>query len=143
MLENVLTAPTSRATVIDIFYGDYESRYRANIAKSGAASRVTTIKAPSRESLPTLPRESFDIVYIDGSHATADVLEDAVLSWQTLKPSGLMIFDDYQWIGALQAGHERDAASDFPKLAIDAFCHCFEGRYEVVHNGYQLFLRKR
>lgn len=143
MSENILTDPTSHATVVDVFYGDYESRYRANVARSGAADRIETLKAPSQLALRSLPLESFDIIYIDGSHATADVLEDAVLSWRLLKADGLLIFDDYQWIGALAAGHARDAATDWPKPAIDAFCRCFAGRFDVVHNDSQLMLRKR
>jgi hypothetical protein len=143
MLEHVLTDPTSRATAIDISSGDYEGRYRSNLEHAGCGGKVTTLKAPSRAALRELPRESFDIAYIDGSHATADVLEDAVLSWQVLKPGGLLIFDDYRWIGSLHAGHAREAASDWPKPAIDAFCRCFRGKFDVVHNGYQLILGKR
>jgi hypothetical protein len=142
LLENILTEPTSHATAIDVFYGDYESRYRSNLDQSGAAGRVTTIKASSRVALRDLPAESFDVAYIDGSHAMADVLEDAVLTWQVVKPGGLIIFDDYQWVGSLHAGHEGDSPEDFPKPAIDAFCRCFAGRYEVIHNGYQVILRK-
>ena len=36
-----------------------------------------------------------DLIYIDGSHLAKDVLSDAILSWKLLKPSGVMIFDDY------------------------------------------------
>ncbi len=141
-VEHVLTHPTSRATAIDIFYGDYEARYRANVAMSGAADRVETIKAPSQVALRGLPLESYDIVYIDGSHATADVLEDAVLSWRLLKVGGALIFDDYQWVGAECGGHAKDAATDWPKPAIDAFYHCFAAKVEVVHNAAQLIVRK-
>jgi predicted O-methyltransferase YrrM len=143
MLENILTNRTSHVNAVDIFYGDYEARYRRNIERTGAADRVTTIKGPSQVEARKLPLESFDIVYIDGSHAAADVLEDAVLCWRLLKPGGLMVFDDYRWIGSLAAGHSRDAAADFPKPAIDAFARCFATQFETVHNGYQVVLRKR
>jgi precorrin-6B methylase 2 len=142
VLENILTDPTSHVTAVDIFDGDYEARYRRNIKMTGAADRVTTIKGPSQVELRKLPLESFDIVYIDGSHAMSDVLEDAVLCWRLLEPGGLLIFDDYHWIGALAAGHAGDAATDMPKPAIDAFARCFAGKFETVHNGYQLVLRK-
>ena len=56
--------------------------------------------------LRRLPLESFDIIYIDGSHAVNDVLEDAVLSFRLLKPEGILIFDDYRWVGALVRGRE-------------------------------------
>jgi predicted O-methyltransferase YrrM len=90
-----------------------------------------------------LPLESFDIVYIDGSHATADVLEDAVLSYRLLKPGGVLIFDDYRGAGALGQGPlTRDKTSDFPKAAIDRFVQCFEDSLRVMHNSYQLILKK-
>ena len=30
-----------------------------------------------------------------------------------------------------------------PQIAIDAFVRCFRQQIEVVHSGYQVFLRKR
>lgn len=143
MLENVLTDPTSNLTAIDIFDGPYEAKYRANVAKTGAADRVTTIKGPSQIEARKLPLESFDIVYVDGSHDKPDVLEDAVLCWRLLKPGGLLIFDDDRWGGWVNPGNASDAPTDFPKAAIDAFYQCFVARLEVVHNGYQLILRRR
>jgi hypothetical protein len=143
MLENILTDASSRLTAVDVFYGDYEARYRRNIERTGAADRVTTLKGASQVEARKLALESFDLIYIDGSHAAPDVLEDAVLCWRLLKPRGLMIFDDYRWVGALGAGHSGDSPSDFPKPAIDAFTRCFAGKFDTVHNAYQLILRKR
>ena len=40
---------------------------------------------------------AFDFIYIDGSHMRVDVLLDAVLAWQLLKPGGIMALDDYEW----------------------------------------------
>jgi hypothetical protein len=141
MLENILTAPTARLTVIDIFDGPYEAKYRSNIERSGARDRVATIKGSSQVEAGSLPLESFDIVYIDGSHEKANVLVDAVLGWRVLKPGGLLIFDDYRWLGS-QSTSGFDAPTDFPKLAIDSFVQCFSGRCTVVHNSLQLILRK-
>ena len=84
--------------------------------------------------------QSFDIIYIDGSHITADVLEDAVLSWRLLKVGSLMIFHDYRWAG--RAGYKEGKPFGFPKPAIDMFVQCFNERCEVIHNEYQLILRK-
>jgi predicted O-methyltransferase YrrM len=143
MLENVLTDSASRATAIDIFDGEYERRYRANVEATGAGAKVTTIKGPSQIEARRLLLESFDVVYIDGSHNQADVLEDAVLCWRLLKPGGLLIFDDYRWAGCFNLGNASDAPTDMPKLAIDAFCRCFAADLDVVQNSYQLIVRKR
>jgi predicted O-methyltransferase YrrM len=146
MLENVLTHPTSHLTGIDVFQGPLKDRCLENLRRSGAGGRVTTIVEPSQVVLRRLPLETFDIIYIDGSHATSDVLEDAVLSYRLLKPGGVLIFDDYRWSGALTRGPEtHDAPSDFPKAAIDRFIQCFRLHLEVVYNsrnGNQLIVRK-
>src|SRR5262249_39721211 len=68
MLENVLTHPTARMTAVDIFFGDLEKKFRENLEKSGSQSKVNILKGTSQERLRQLPVDSFDIIYIDGSH---------------------------------------------------------------------------
>jgi predicted O-methyltransferase YrrM len=149
MLENILTDPTSRLTGLDVFSGTVKERCLKNLERTGAAGRTTTIIEPSQVSLRKLPLESFDVIYIDGSHATSDVLEDAVLSYRLLKPGGLLIFDDYRWAGAdyvAPALGTNDQPADLPKAAIDAFCQCFDQHIEIVYNtesGEQLVVRKK
>ena len=147
MLENILTHPTAHLTGIDIFEGPLKDRCLENLRRLGAADKVTTIIEPSQVALRRLPLESFDIIYIDGSHAVNDVLEDAVLSFRLLKPGGILIFDDYRWVGALGAGAgTKDMPLDFPKIAIDRFVQCFDKDLEVIHHteaSNQLILRKR
>jgi predicted O-methyltransferase YrrM len=147
MMENVLTHPTSHLTGIDVFQGPLKDRCLENLRRSGADGRATIIVEPSQVVLRHLPFETFDIIYIDGSHATSDVLEDAVLSYRLLKSGGLLIFDDYRWSGALYPGPEtHDAPSDLPKAAIDRFVQCFQMHLDVVYNsphGNQLIVRKR
>ena len=141
MLENILTDPTARLTGIDIFDEstyNYKDNYFKNIEKSGAADKVTTIQDFSQVALRDLPLDSFDIIYIDGSHAKDDVLEDAVLSWRLLKVGGVLIFDDYTW-----AGHKLSVDPvDYPKLAIDPFVQCFDEHLQVIHNSRQLIVKK-
>jgi SAM-dependent methyltransferase len=136
MLENILTDPTARATVIDVFDGELKERYFKNIKLSGASEKVTTIINYSQIALRDLPLDSFDIIYIDGSHAKEDVLEDAILSWRLLKEGGLLIFDDYRWADLSQ----ESAVS--PKPAIDVFFGVMSDRFDVVHNDYQVVLRR-
>lgn len=144
MLENILTDPTSHLTGIDLFDGELKDRFFENLRRSGAEDRATIVIQPSQVELRKLPLESFDIIYIDGSHATPDVLEDAVLSYRLLKPGGVLIFDDYQWSGALNQGPlTHDASSDFPKAAIDSFVQCFADRVRVIHVANQLIVKKK
>jgi SAM-dependent methyltransferase len=132
-LENILTHPTARLTGIDPFIGDFKNTYVQNIARTGMANKVTTIEGFSQEALRGLPLASFDIVYIDGSHAADDVLEDAVLSWRLLKEGGILIFDDYLWGGN---------SADFPFPAINVFHRFYGHHFDVIHNGYQVILKK-
>lgn len=138
MLENILTHPTSKATCIDIFYHDkVKQRFRANLKASGFLEKVTVITGRSQFELKYLPLESFDIIYIDGSHSADNVLADAVLSWQLLKNNGLLILDDYLF--NLELPIELR-----PQFAIDAFMTAYKDSVgEVVYKGYQVILRKK
>jgi predicted O-methyltransferase YrrM len=141
MLENVLTDPTSSLVGIDPFGDPYgvdnvEGRFYANLEKSGQKNRVTVIKGYSGPELRKLPPDSFDLIYIDGSHAAPDVLEDAVLCMRLVKEGGLLFFDDYRWnLGA--------PLIERPEAALNAFMYFYSDRFEVVHADYQVFLRRR
>lgn len=135
-LKNILTHPTSSITCVDDFsrYGG-EPRFNHNIRISGYSDRVMNIKGRSEEVLRTLNEKSFDIIYIDGSHYALNVLMDTLLSWLLLKPDGIIIFDDYEW------GPER-LPLERPKTAIDIFLQSFQTQIEVLHEGYQVIIRK-
>jgi hypothetical protein len=141
MLDNVLTHPTSRLTGVDPFIDvpgveGFKEIFFANLKRSGHADRATIVTGFSQIELRKLPVDAFDVIYIDGSHDADDVLEDAILSHRLLKKGGLLIFDDY--LGGLEsAAHER------PKPAIDVFYAFFKDEYDVLHNGYQLLVRKK
>jgi predicted O-methyltransferase YrrM len=140
MLENVLTDPTSNLTCVDPYQEHIgeavKQRFLSNVAKAGAADRFQLVQGFSQEKLRELPLDKFDIIYIDGDHRAAPVLEDAVLSWRLLKVGGLMIFDDYRW------EVERQPPAERPLMAIDFFTETFKDRVEIVHRDYQLILRK-
>ena len=136
MLENILTHPTARITCLDIFTvkKTYE-RFLSNLLLSGFSEKVTMIKGRSQETLRSLPLNSCDIIYIDGSHTAPDVIVDATLSWALLKKGGVMIFDDYMWEWKLPP-------QDRPKIAIEAFLRIFRNELEVLHQEYQVIIKK-
>ena len=146
LITNILTHETSRIECIECFEGiwqwesktvdmvEVERRFDHNMCVAQATGKVTKIKAASREALRRLPFEAYDLVYVDGSHIAADVLEDAVLSFPLLKPGGILIFDDYQLV--------RDHELTVPKSAIDAFLNVYRGRYETLHREFQVIIRK-
>jgi len=77
----------------------------------------------------------YDFIYIDGSHVAKDVLTDACMAWQILKPQGIMVFDDYLW------GIPRDVLHR-PKPAIDAFTTIFAEEAGIISIGYQVAVKK-
>lgn len=76
-----------------------------------------------------------DLIYIDGSHISKHVLEDAVLSWKLLKVGGILIFDDYGW------GSESPIDCK-PKTGIDAFLSGYQKHYELLGRGWQVYIKK-
>jgi predicted O-methyltransferase YrrM len=140
MLENILTNPSSKASAIDIFHDDYKKIFLKNLKIGGFAKKVTVIKGYSQFKLRKLPLDSFDVIYIDGSHIAIDVLIDAVLCWDLLKVGGIMILDDYEfreWQGEILPPMSR------PQIAIDAFIGVFQPRIEVLHKEWQVVIRKK
>ncbi len=143
LLDNILTHPSTRATAIDIFEsGDskwydpqFEHQFMRNLRASGRADKVTVIKGMSEDKLRELEVNSFDLIYIDGSHATADVLADLVLAWGLLKVGGIMIIDDFSW--------RSEWPFDLrPAFAINAFVSAYGHQIDIL-NPNQVVLRKK
>jgi hypothetical protein len=125
-----------------------EQRFDRNIAAARqAAARTVTFhkhKALSSVALVNLlgegRQESFDLIYVDGSHQAPDVLSDAVLAFMLLRPGGLLIFDDYLWS---MEGAGRQDFYQLPKPAIDAFVNIYQRKLTVLGAPlYQLYVRK-
>lgn len=112
-----------------------ERRFDENIAVAGGKVAreisVTKLKDPSLAVLTELISQgmsnTFDVVYVDGSHEPCDVLSDAVLAYAVCRPGGLLIFDDYQWWDQTSRG-----VASSPKLAIDAFTTCFFDHIQIL-----------
>lgn len=144
LLDNVLTGVDARIDCVDTFEGSDEyasmdvsmdgvrERFEANVAPW--RDRVEIHVGPSADVLRRLDRH-YEFVYVDASHAAADVIADAVLAWPLLAAGGVMVFDDYAWDWF--ARPERN-----PRLAVDAFRACYAGHYTLLHVGYQVAVRK-
>lgn len=139
-LENILIHPQSTITCIDIFESDYEKFFDKNIAISGLESKMKKYKGDSRRVLRTLEPITYDFAYIDGSHVAMDVLTDAVLVWDLVKPGGIIIFDDYQWPGSINS---LEPPAKLPEIAIDAFLTVYAPYIDVIHRDYQVIVKKR
>lgn len=135
-LDHLLHDPGSTLVCIDLFHSaEVEARFDRNIEATGVGEKVRKLKGFSWRLLRDLEPGTFDLAYIDGSHHGQCVLEDAVLCFRLLRRGGYLVFDDYPW-----TNDETHAV--FPKDAIDAFLHLYQGQVELVHLGWQVILRK-
>lgn len=134
-VESILTDPTSHLYTIDI----NNNKFIENNIKP--YKNITFIETLSEKALRNLTHNSktelfADFVYIDGCHFSKCVLEDAVLSFSLLKYGGLMTFDDYNW-----GIHTTDEKLK-PKSGIDSFLKAYDGHYEIIELGWQVYLKK-
>lgn len=147
MIENILE-PEGFMVCLDTWQGGEEhdrhamdevlARFTKNFKlareKHNPNMHYSIVKGDSAVELRRL-NKTFDLIYVDGSHQAPDVLTDAVMAWQLLQPEGIMIFDDYGW-----QGHEL--ATHRPKMAINAFLSVFSERLTIIHQRYQIAIRK-
>ena len=146
LLENILTAPSSKIHAIDTFEGSIEHSdekldlhsledvFRGNIEPF--KDKVIVWKGYSQDILRKFePNTRFDFIYVDGSHQAPDVLEDAVLAFRLLSKDGIMIFGDYKWA-------KYDDRHMNPGMGIDAFISTFGNQLEVLLREYQVIIRK-
>jgi predicted O-methyltransferase YrrM len=151
LLENILSHATARIDCIDTFEGSVEhermglnldnllTRFLGNTEPY--AKKVRCHKGKSQDVLRSpdfgpYEVESYDFIYIDGSHKAADVLEDAVLSFRLLKIGGLLIFDDYAWQGG------GPTEFDNPRRGVEAFYSAYQNQLEPVQISYQAVFQR-
>lgn len=120
-------------------------RYLSNTyeAFSKSSCNLITIKENSHIALANMYfdlYESFDLIYVDANHNPKDVLQDAVLAFNLLKPGGFMVFDDYLW-------HDwkfPKSIGTSTKLGIDSFINCYFDEMQVLpkYNISQIIIYK-
>jgi predicted O-methyltransferase YrrM len=136
-LKELLPLPSQKGELIDLFY-DRETAYmEKNLELAGVRERCRVHRGASEDVLKTLDKESYDVIQIDGSHLTVDVLQDLVLAWPLLKVGGRIVIDDYQLGVGVHSVPEED-----PAAAIDAFLRCFRSELEIVYSGYYIIARR-
>ena len=135
VFENFLTHRKSRATVVDVFFDlDMQQNFMHNLSLAGNRRRTRIVRGFSQQALRTLEINSFDIIYIDGSHEGSDVLADGVQAWELLKVGGVMIFDDYLL--------DEEEYVVQPKKAIDAFLEIYGHELRILHKDEQIHIEK-
>ena len=83
-------------------------------------------------------KDTFDIIYIDGSHAKSQVLDDIENSWKILNKNGVIICDDFFYGNIYQKVNK-----DIPIEAINIFFEINKKKIKVLCvNNNQIFLQK-
>ena len=146
MLENILTEESSQIFCIDAWAewtGDAFVRFVSNINKTGFRNKVHIVKGDSSEELRVFPNHYFDFIYVDGNHDEKAVIKDAIGSFRVLKRGGIIAFDDYLLGVRYPNSHGSKAMNGSSKKAIDYFIETFKDELDVIHNDYQLWIRKK
>lgn len=93
-----------------------------NVLLSWCADKHDYFNASSHDE-----HQSFDLIYVDGSHWAWDALPDIVLSWELLTVGGVLIVDDVHRI--------VHRAKPLVRPAAEAFEHCYETRYSELYRS--------
>jgi predicted O-methyltransferase YrrM len=138
LLENILKHRDSKLYCIDHFLQKNNKGqktlpiFKKNVEKW--ENKVVLMKGYSYDILKKL-NVKFDFIYVDASRHSKNVLEDTILSWHLLKPSGLLIIDDYT--------NNKEHDVNCPRRAIDSFMDIYANELEVVQTKWQVVLKKR
>jgi predicted O-methyltransferase YrrM len=133
LLTNILTHWRARLLCVDI---QENPLLRANLRNAGGRWKTTIRIGPSGRVMASIPPNSLHFAYIDGSHWTCDVLEDAVTVFRRTRRGGIIAFDDYLWDDPAHNKH------GVPKPAIDFFLLCNAHKLQILEHGYQVWVRK-
>ena len=102
---------------------------------------ITFMQGESRDLFRNLShngetKEFLDFIYIDGSHMSMHVLEDAMNAFYYLKDGGIIIFDDY--LGGLEQSLHMQV-----KCGVDGFIYGVHNHIIELFSGYQLGIIKK
>lgn len=76
--------------------GDTFEEFAGNLRNYGLENKVTAYRGSTGEISPTLPADSFDLVFIDGAHDFASIALDVAAAERLLVQGGLIAFHDYR-----------------------------------------------
>lgn len=144
LLENILTHPTSKITVIDAFEEDNYKTFISNINLSGEANKFEILSGLSTDKIRELSFKSFDLAYVDGSGRGITMLSDLVSTWNLVKVGGLIICSRYSLDKRLRENLEMQPDDPGPDEAIDAFLKLYKPYISVLtFREDQVIVRKK
>ena len=101
--------------------------------------KIIVYKGFSKNILPTLQKNYYDFVYVDGDHSENAVYNDAIMSLKLLKQNGIMSFDDAQknYSDRVNVGPGGNI-----KKGIDRFLDEHKNDIQILCYNYQTVIKK-
>jgi cephalosporin hydroxylase len=113
-------------------FTNVKTTFEYNIDKS--AGNIIYINKYSHEALVDLlhKKETAQLIFVDGDHTSAAVLEDMILSWRLLPVGGVMLCDDS--IGWKLIDEQGNAPVQMsPRMGIEMFIQAYWHKIELIH----------
>jgi predicted O-methyltransferase YrrM len=119
LLEHLTDHPGTRLTCVDqwaqrsgqrVYQEDMETVYQTflkNIRATDKANRVTVLRGSTREVLPGIQDQRFDLIYIDGDHSAEGVYYDSLQAFRLVHDGGMILWDDYHHAASVKEGVDR------------------------------------
>ena len=140
--DHFLDNPKSSLTCVDPFltidnndHGQYllnneEMSFDYNISVCKNSDKITVHKITSDNFFQTNSK-TYNFIYIDGCHKPDFIERDMENSFNVLEKNGIMLMDDYGGGDGIQI-----------KNTMNAFLDKYKNKYELIHVGYQLAIKK-
>lgn len=134
LLDNILSQPSAQLACIDRAFSE---QFNLNIKHAQVDNdKVQRLEGKISESLKSLDAQTYNVAIIQDSLKQAKLMEQhARLCWKLLTPDAVVMFPSYAW------KHPKDADKS-PKVGIDRFLASVNGQFEVLHQGYQLIIKR-
>lgn len=141
--DTFLEHPSSSLTCVDPFMtitdNDHkqfithsvESNFDYNIGNCKYPSKITVNKITSDDFFLENTKK-YNFIYIDGCHEPDFIERDMKNAFAVLEEGGILWMDDYLGDDGIKI-----------KASMDTILKSFQGKYDIIHSGYQLAIRKR
>lgn len=149
LIEIIKSIPNSFGIGVDLWKSYNENNLLSNIDKlkikesffhnintSGLQDRIKGIQIDSKTALLQFIKDgnTFDFIYVDGSHLLLDAYLDIILCWELLEKDGILVIDDYLY--------KKDTIIESPFEAVNHFLTSYKEQYKLLDIGYRVFLQK-
>lgn len=110
-----------------------ELNFDYNISGCNNSNKITVHKITSDDFFMSKNNaDTYNLIYIDGCHEPDFIQRDMENAFSCLEPNGIMWMDDYGGGDGVQIKH-----------TMDSFLEKYQGKYTLIHSGYQLAIIKQ